>query len=284
MTGRVVPVFVDAGGPEIRSTAAAVLDKPTTGKQLTRISGRAVPYNRPTDIGPFVETFSPGAFRDSIAATPSLPLLTYHDATRHPIGVSVAWEERADGLYGTWRLDSSAAAQEAARLVAGGFLSFLSIRFAPDRDTDQWEIRGDREYVTRTRARLLEVSLVSTPAYAEAVITGVRDLPPDPVLELVRHLHAPLLAEAIKGTPEQVRHAAGIVRLAVDEYGAGAPEALGDMALSARRPELALNLARAASALEGSESRLAHVHVDRWREWIRDARGPVPAVAPRRRR
>jgi len=125
-------------GPQVRSTATAVLDNPAEGTDvMRRLAGRAVPYETPANIGPFMETISPGAFRESIAKTPRLPLLTYHDDKFDPVGVSTSWTEHRDGLHGTWQLDTSARAQEAARLVRDGSCRSCRSGFSRSRSTGQ---------------------------------------------------------------------------------------------------------------------------------------------------
>lgn len=153
-----------------------------TNKGLTRLSGVAVPYDTPADIGWFVESFSRGSLSKSIKESArALPLLMFHDSTTYPIGVAEEWSDDVDGLRGVWRLDKSETAQRAASLAADGILNFMSIRFAPIRS--EWTYAEDfnpdlgaahKDSVLRTEARLLETSLVSTPAYNAAAIEWVR--------------------------------------------------------------------------------------------------------------
>lgn len=170
--GRVIPAAV-----EIRDAG--------TDGGYQYLEGRAVPYNTPATIGGFfIESFAPGAFTKSIAeAARSLPLLAFHDAQSADalIGVAESWDERADGLHGVWRLDKSEAAQRIGQLAADGVLGYMSVRFQPIRSewtyVDDWDPnRGPKflDSVLRTEARLVEVSTVSTPAYASATITKVR--------------------------------------------------------------------------------------------------------------
>jgi HK97 family phage prohead protease len=263
-----------------RSTAAAVLD--TQIQAASELTGRAVPYNTPTNIGPFVETIAPGAFRESLAKTPRLPLLTYHDTDSDPIGVSVSWEERADGLHGTWKIDTSERAQEAARLVREGLLAFLSIRFQPEHD--EWSTTADgRDLVTVRKARLLEVSLVSTPAYVDASVTAVRSV--GHATTLAVELDAPLLAAAITGTPAQTCTAASLVRLAVEEHGARAVETLLELGGSVRDPALAVNLTRSAAALADADpAKLRALELGQWQAYVRRLSPGAASTRPRRRR
>lgn len=143
------------------------------------LEGRAVPYGVQADIGYFIETFERGAFAKSIReAANGLPLLLFHDRSSLDslIGVAESWREEADGLHGVWRLEQHDSAQRAAAAAKSGTLGYMSIGFAPIRSQTVYaeDDGGDRIYITRQEARLLETSLVSTPAYKEAEISKVR--------------------------------------------------------------------------------------------------------------
>lgn len=155
----------------------------------TMLSGLAVPYNREADIGWFMEEFAPGSLAKSIKeAARSLPLTLFHDdhALDSHIGVASEWKDRDDGLRGVWKLDDGPIAQRAAELATPdedgkAVLGYMSIRFAPIRS--EWTYAPDfnpnmgpayKDRVRRTEARLLAVSLVSTPAYSTAAVEWVR--------------------------------------------------------------------------------------------------------------
>lgn len=169
--------------PERRTTSVGIqLRDAETTESLSMLSGRAVPYGESADIGWFLEEFAPGSLAKSIKeAARALPLLMFHDSNAFPIGAASSWEERSDGLWGVWRLDKGETAQRAAQLAKDELLSFMSIRFAPIRST--WTYADDfnpdlgpefKDRVVRHEARLLETSLVSTPAYAGAAVEWVR--------------------------------------------------------------------------------------------------------------
>lgn len=153
-----------------------------TTDKLTRISGMAVPYGVQTDIGFYLESFAAGSLAKSIReAARALPLLLFHDDRSFPIGVAEEWREESDGLHGVWRLDGSETAQRAGQLAKDGLLSYMSVRFVPIRS--EWTYVQDfapdlgaahKDSVVRTEARLVETSLVSTPAYAGAAVKWVR--------------------------------------------------------------------------------------------------------------
>jgi HK97 family phage prohead protease len=154
-----------------------------TTRGLTEMVGRAAPYGVWTNRGWFLEAFDPGLFDKSIKeAAAALPLLLWHDGMFWPIGSAAGWDSKPDGLWGTWRLDQSADAQRAAQLAKDGHLAYLSVGYQPIRSA--WTMSGEGEWdpddattldrVLRQEARLVETSMVSTPAFANAEITLVR--------------------------------------------------------------------------------------------------------------
>ena len=153
------------------------------GAGYTEIQGRACPYETWTTRWGYRESFAPGLFDKSIKeAARALPLLLFHDASTWPIGHAVAWDSRDDGLWGTWRLDTSADAQRAAAMAADGHLPYLSVGYDPV--LSDWQMTASEDWniddvatldlCTRVEARLVETSTVSTPAFKDAEITLVR--------------------------------------------------------------------------------------------------------------
>lgn len=141
------------------------------------LEGRAVPYGVPADIGWYVETFDRGVFAKSIReAANGLPLLLFHNASSldNLIGRAESWTEQNDGLHGVWKLQDTEDARRAADMAADGVLGYMSVGFQPIRSTTRFEDADDKVYVDRHEARLLEVSLTPTPAYAAAAVTKVR--------------------------------------------------------------------------------------------------------------
>lgn len=147
------------------------------------LHGRAVPYNKTANLGYFLEDHEPGSFAKSIKeAAIHLPLLLFHDQRSFPIGAADEWDDNDQALDGVWKLDQdSEYAQRAAQLADKKMLSGMSIGFAPIRSewtfVDDWDPTRGPEFmdkVTRTESRLLEVSVVPTPAFKEAKISLVR--------------------------------------------------------------------------------------------------------------
>jgi HK97 family phage prohead protease len=112
------------------------------GEAFTSITGRVVPYSAGyTDVGWFAEWFERGAFTASLVEHPTTPLLLFHDGKTFPIGVAEAWDDRADGLHGRFRLAMSSVAQVAASYVRDGFMDGMSVGFSPERSS--WSYAAD---------------------------------------------------------------------------------------------------------------------------------------------
>lgn len=162
--------------------SVALADVDTTAG-YTHMEGRAAPYETWTNRGWFLEAFGSGLFDKSIKeAAAALPLLLWHDAMFWPIGSASKWTSKEDGLWGEWRLDGSAEAQRAAQLAKDGHLSYLSVGYVPNisqwtmSDADTWDPDNAEtlDRVLRKEARLVETSVLSTPAFASAEVTLVR--------------------------------------------------------------------------------------------------------------
>lgn len=183
--------------PEGRLFPALELREIETTPGFTMLRGLAVPYNEWASIGWFLEAFAPGSLSKSIKeAARALPLNLFHNNESFPIGAADQWDEESRGLVGTWKLDGSDTAQEAARHAEEGRLTGLSIEFSPIRSEweapPEWDPSLGPDYmdkVTRIEARLGAVGLVQTPAYVKA---GV---------ELVRSADARRRATESAGTP-----------------------------------------------------------------------------------
>lgn len=168
--------------PEARVFEGVQIRELETTESLTKLSGKAVPYRAQADIGWYMETFDPGSLAKSIReSAAALPLLLFHNAESFPIGAASEWDDTDEALRGVWNLDDDPVAQRAAKLAHDGTLSFMSIRFVPVRS--KWTYAKDfqpdlgpayKDSVVRQEARLVETSLVSTPAYAGATVEWVR--------------------------------------------------------------------------------------------------------------
>lgn len=114
-----------------------------------------------------------GAFLDSIAKRKT-KLLWQHDIAK-PIGKQLSLKEDDKGLFGRWSIVPTATGKEAHELLSADLIDSMSIGFMTV-DAD-WSEDGTR--VLR-QIDLFEVSLVTVPANANALITSFKSaLPPD---------------------------------------------------------------------------------------------------------
>lgn len=169
--------------PEVRTIPTFEFREVDGTESGSFLEGTAVPYNTWANIGWFMEQHAPGSFARSIKeAARGLPLLLFHNNQSFPIGVSHEWRDGDDRLGVVWKIDTSdELAVEGARKARNGFLTGLSIGFAPIRSdweyvrAEDWDPdAGKVDRVTRQESRLLEVSLTPTPAFAGAQVQLVR--------------------------------------------------------------------------------------------------------------
>ena len=176
--------YADEEGRKLDRAMTVELEAAGVGR-FTELRGRAVPYNTWADVGWYLEQHAPGSLARSTTAGSGkgLPLLLFHDnrSLGSIVGVSTGWKEAPGGLDGTWRLNDSAEAQQAASLAQSGELGYMSIGFSPIRSqvdpADDWDPERGPDHMdrmTRLESRLVEVSLTPTPAFADAEVTHVR--------------------------------------------------------------------------------------------------------------
>jgi HK97 family phage prohead protease len=154
--------------------------------------GIVAPWHSTFDTGDYVEQFAKTVFDKSIAERGTkIPLLEQHDRNRHPVGMSLSWENTNDGLVADFRLANTPRADESRQLVLDNMVTGLSVAFQPIRN--RTETRDGRRHVQRLEARLDHVGLVTASAYSEAKVLAVRAYDPDdpqvaPRLAKWRHL------------------------------------------------------------------------------------------------
>ena len=135
------------------------------GSDGRTLEGRIVPYDTEIEVGDTRESFARGVFADTDPT--DVVLLWQHDTTQ-PIGRMSALEDAEDGAYATFRLADTDRAREARSLAADGILRGLSVGFA------SVEARNGKGTRRHTKARLMETSLVTFPAYPTAGVLAVR--------------------------------------------------------------------------------------------------------------
>lgn len=153
------------------------------------IEGTAAPFNELAEInspyeGHFMEKIKPGAFARTIrergpAGANKIRLLEQHDPRAFPVGIATLLEERSKGLFAAFRIAATDRGDEVLTLVRDGIIDGLSIGFQVV--SDDW---SDRHIASGLKVReihevkLREISIVTEQAYAGAVVTGSRNLPP----------------------------------------------------------------------------------------------------------
>jgi uncharacterized protein len=134
------------------------------------LEGVVMPWGETAKVGAYSESFAPGAFDGTDPA--AIPLLAQHDRERLPIGRALEFCNETTGFVGAFRVSKTSAGDDVLELVRDGAVSGLSVGFLPLPDGDRWS--ADRTRVERTRAQLIEVSVVGFPAYDGARIAAVR--------------------------------------------------------------------------------------------------------------
>lgn len=130
------------------------------------IEGRAVPYNKPADVGGYKEQFVKGSF-DGVDAS-SVKLYWRHG---EPVGRVLSLREKADGLYFTAKFSDTTSGRDAWTLAKDGVEQGVSVGFRALEDS--WS--NDRKLVTRVKASLVEISTTDRPAYKGAAVLAVRE-------------------------------------------------------------------------------------------------------------
>ena len=134
---------------------------------------RVAPYGDTAELpGGLRERYLPGAF-----GIPSKPIpLKLETANGHSgpvVGVSIGWEDRSDGLFGTFKIAETPAGDEALTLAAMGALG-ASAGFLLD-PANITRSRAD-DALEISHGDLREVTLTGTPAYAMAGPVEVRSM------------------------------------------------------------------------------------------------------------
>lgn len=143
----------------------------TANAESRVIEGTAVTYGTTgTPGGEFAGrrmSFAPGAFGRSLRArADKVRLLVQHDHA-HPIGKLVDWQDTGDGLFTSWKIASTTAGDQALVEASEGIRDGLSV----GAEVITHKNVGNTIHVTE--ARLLEVSLVTVPAFDDARVTRV---------------------------------------------------------------------------------------------------------------
>lgn len=146
------------------------LDLPFTTKSVDEngtFSGLAVPYGVADRIG---DVITAGAFSKSIKKR--IPAMLWQHKYAEPIGVYTELNDTEKGLQveGQFCMEVQQA-REAHALMKMNALSGLSVGFIPTKYSD----KGD--FFIIEEAELMEISVVSFPAYDKARVSSVKQVP-----------------------------------------------------------------------------------------------------------
>lgn len=150
---------------------------------------RVVPFNtvaRVSDDGGrtvYEEMWMPGAFDKQLSAPNRVDVLVNFEHQQGIGGVVARGTELRDtgvALDMTARMLSVSDADKALELVNEGVVGGVSLEAIPLKSE-----RGKDGVVRRVAARLINVALCRSPAYPDAAVLAVREMPPDEIVERV---------------------------------------------------------------------------------------------------
>lgn len=133
------------------------------------VEARVVPFDTPTNIGWYTETFDHDCVFDGLE---NVKMTVDHD---HVIGTWSDFDQREDGMYATGHISNTSEGRDIAQLVRDKAIDACSVGFVPvERSVDQSDI------VHRRRVTLKEVALTGLPAYPDAKINSQRNITNQP--------------------------------------------------------------------------------------------------------
>lgn len=140
------------------------------------VIGHASVFSSPTLIaGSFREQVAPGAFRKVLASRAEVPLVWAHDqgsplaSTRNG---SLTLREDARGLEVRAKIVGTSTGEDVLTLIREGLIESMSFAFSVAEGGDEWRHGADGmpERIIREVGALHDVSIVTTPAYADAEV------------------------------------------------------------------------------------------------------------------
>ncbi len=156
--------------------------EPSDG-QPAMLTGYAAVFNSLSEnLGGFVETIEPGAFRDTLSNNPDVRATIDHEAGLKVLGRTkngtLTLTEDENGLRVAIEPPDTQAGRDALILVRRGDLSQMSFAFTVPPGGDTWGVKENGLPLRRLRAINLnggDVSIVTNPAYPETSIEA-RDM------------------------------------------------------------------------------------------------------------
>lgn len=137
------------------------------------ISGIVVPYGKVGATSSGRLKFSRGSLQ--ISDPKRVKLLREHDQSGHVIGHGVSFEERDEGLFGTFAVPDTEAGTQALAEASLGLRDAFSVGVALD-DKTLTRLRRSQGAAVEASGQLREVSTVSVPAFDDARMAASADL------------------------------------------------------------------------------------------------------------
>ena len=143
-------------------TFSSAIESSDTERRV--IAGKIVPYERVGNTSAGAVVFAKDSI--DIGDPGKIKMLMQHKADK-PIGRMQKFQKAEDGIYASFKISASMQGQDALTLASEQLIDGLSVGV---------EVTGSKQtkdYLYVTKATLKEVSLVETPAFAEANVTKV---------------------------------------------------------------------------------------------------------------
>lgn len=140
-----------------------------TGRKL---GGYAAVFSQPTELGRYMESLAPTAFRSVLASNPDVRGLLNHDPNmllaRTPNTLRLSTDSH--GLQFEMDLPDTTVGNDVRTLVDSGLITGCSFGFYPG--DEDWSTYQGRDLRTHTSiAQLLDVSVVTYPAYSGTAVS-----------------------------------------------------------------------------------------------------------------
>ena len=140
---------------------------------LPKIVGYAAVFNSPTELDLYNEVVKPGAFAKTLASNADVRALVNHDAGKvlgRTRAGTLTLAENAFGLRVEINPPDTATAREIIASIRRGDVSGMSFAFQTIKD--RWsQARRERDLRELLEVELLDVSIVTYPAYEDTSVT-----------------------------------------------------------------------------------------------------------------
>jgi HK97 family phage prohead protease len=151
-------------------------DMDTKGRVLDLVVAH---YGEFRDVGPFHERHMSTVFEETLSRhADNIKLVIGHDDSTPGVATPIEWRQGPDRLEVSYQFLSHEAARAAQQMVEERAFGGCSVAFLPGKKPGDsvWEKRAGVPYVTRHRARLLHVGMVTVPADADAGVLALRSM------------------------------------------------------------------------------------------------------------